>query len=173
MTGFVPRTDNDEFVQLLQLAHEFQVPMLIHVDSGNAEKFLEICQQWPKVQILFAHAGGNLYPTHVQKILESCANVLVEFSARDPWRYGGLTDDTGVLLPEWRELVVAYPDRFAIGTDPVWRVTRTQSWDQADDGWDYFEQVLDYHHQWLNDLPVSAQRAVRSENARMFFNKKE
>ena len=58
---------------------------------------------------------------------------MIELSARDPWRYGGLTDDDGLLLPAWRELIIEYPHRFLVGTDPVWKVTRTQTWDQTDD----------------------------------------
>ena len=55
------------------------------------------------------------------------------------------------------------------GTDPVWKVTRTQTWDQADDGWDYFDQLIEYHRYWLDDLPPGPRRLIRLENARRFF----
>jgi len=169
MSGFRPRTDNDVFQQLVALARDYDVPALIHVDAGNETKFVEICSRWPRVRILYAHAGGKLHPVHLRKVIEQCPNVLVEFSARDPWRYGGLTGPDGSLLEGWRKLVLAFPDRFAIGTDPVWRVTRTQSWDEADDGWDYFQQILDYHLTWINQLPVGVQNKIRHDNARAFL----
>ena len=64
-----------------------------------------------------------------------------------------------------------YPDRFVTGTDPVWKVTRTQSWDQADDGWDYFEQLIGWHRGWLADLPEGVRSKVSVENARRLFRR--
>ena len=67
--------------------------------------------------------------------------------------------------------MIDYPRRFMTGTDPVWKVTRTQSWDQADDGWDYFEQLLAYHRRWIDDLPRPVAEHVRIGNARRFFER--
>jgi predicted TIM-barrel fold metal-dependent hydrolase len=169
MVGFKPVTGNAVFRQLLELARRYEVPMLVHVDAGNEQKFSEICLGNPGVEFIFAHAGGNLYPRHIRRVIERCNNVLIEFSARDPWRYGGLTGDDNLLLPGWRELVLEYPQRFVVGTDPVWKVTRTQTWDQADEGWDYFEQLLAYHRTWIADLPPAVQRQLSFENARRLF----
>ena len=65
----------------------------------------------------------------------------------------------------------SHPDRFVVGTDPVWNVTRTQTWDQADDGWDHFEKLLDYHKRWLAQLPDDVRRALSVDNARRLFSK--
>ena len=166
MAGFRPAIDNPVFAQLMRLAQRFDVPALVHVDAANEIPFLRICEAYPDLKIIFAHAGGNLKADHIRRVIERCASVAIEFSARDPWRYGGLTGDDGRLLPEWRALVVAHPDRFVTGTDPVWKVTRTQTWDQADDGWDYFDRLLDYHRRWIADLPQAVGDRVRLENAR-------
>jgi len=172
MSGFPPRADNPVFRQLMALAGEYRVPVLIHIDSGNSMAFLDICQAYPALDILFAHAGGNLRARHIQHIIEACPNAWIEFSARDPWRYGGLEGDDGQLLPEWRRLVLEHPDRFVTGTDPVWKVTRTQSWDLADDGWDYFEQLIAWHRAWLADLPEAVRRKISVENARRLFGRR-
>lgn len=171
MAGFPPRADNDVFRGLMALAGEYRVPVLIHIDSGNESAFLGICLAYPTLDILFAHAGGNLRARHIRHIVEACPNAWIEFSARDPWRYGGLADDDGRLLAEWRALVLDHPDRFVTGTDPVWRVTRTQSWDLADDGWDYFEQLIAWHRAWLADLPEAVRHKVSVENARRLFGR--
>lgn len=171
MAGFPPRAQNPVFVQLMALAGEYRVPVLIHIDSGNEAAFLEICHRYPSLDLLFAHAGGNLQAIHIRRIIEACPNVWIEFSARDPWRYGGLAGDDGHLLSAWRALVLEYPDRFVTGTDPVWRVTRTQSWDLADDGWDYFEQLIAWHRAWLADLPADVRRKISVENARRLFRR--
>ena len=170
MTGFSPKTDNSVFEALLTLARTYAVPVLIHIDSGNERAFLNVCLNNPEIQFLFAHAGGNLYPKHIRSVLRECNNAMIEFSARDPWRYGGLTSTDQTLLSGWRDLVLEYPDRFMIGTDPVWRVTRTQSWDLPDDGWDHYEKLLDYHLNWIDALPESVQQKLRLDNAKRFFN---
>ena len=171
MAGFRPRTDNPIFRQLMELAMRYSVPVLIHIDSGNEKTFVELCTRYPDLDILFAHAGGNLPASHIRRIIETCDNAWIEFSARDPWRFDGLAGDDGKLLPDWRALVIDHPDRFVTGTDPVWRVTRTQSWDQPDDGWDYFEQLLEWHRNWLADLPEPVRRKVSVENARRLFGR--
>jgi len=171
MAGFRPRADNGIFLSLLKLAQAHAVPVLIHVDSANENMFLDICRRHPGTKLIFAHAGGNLQARHIRRIVQQCSNVMIEFSARDPWRYGGLTGGDNYLLREWRELVLEYPDRFMTGTDPVWKVTRTQSWDQADDGWDHFEQLIAYHRQWLEQLPPAVRRKIQIDNARRFFER--
>ena len=169
MSGFKPRTDNPIFHQLMLLAMEFDVPALVHVDSGNEKALQDICMRYPKLKLIFAHAGGNLTAAHISKIIKNCENVFIEFSARDPWRFGGLTDTDHHLLHAWRELIIAYPGRFITGTDPVWKVTRTQTWDQADDGWDHYEKLIQYHRDWIADLPLEVQNKVASENARQLY----
>lgn len=171
MVGFRPRTSNVIFVKLLQLARRYAVPVLIHIDAGNEKPFLDVCLGNPELNLIFAHAGGNLAARHIRRVVERCDNAMIEFSARDPWRFGGLTGDDNGLLHDWRELVIDYPDRFMIGTDPVWKVTRTQSWDQADDGWDYFEQLLAYHRRWVDELPPAVRRKIYLDNARRLFNR--
>ncbi len=169
MSGFRPRPDNPIFQQLMHLAIEYEVPVLIHVDAGNEQTFLDICRGHPQLTLIFAHAGGHLEARHIRNIIRACVNVTIEFSARDPWRFDGLTDANRHLLDAWRELVLEYPDRFITGTDPVWKVTRTQTWDQADDGWDYFEQLIDYHRSWIAELPPQIQPKVAFENARRLY----
>jgi len=170
MAGFRPKTDNPIFTRLLALARQYAVPVLIHVDASSEQKFVDICRHNPRLKLIFAHAGGNLYANHIRRVIEQCDNVMIELSARDPWRYGGLTGDDDLLLPVWRELVLEYPERFLVGTDPVWKVTRTQTWDQPDDGWDHFEQLLAYHRNWIAALPAAVQRRLSLENARQFFD---
>jgi len=169
MSGFRPRLDNPIFLRLLALAEEYRVPVLIHIDAADESPFVELCRARPDLRLLVAHAGGNLQARQVRRIVEKCDNAMIDLSARDPWRYGGLTGEDGRLLPAWRELVVDHPERFMVGTDPVWKVTRTQSWDQSDDGWDYFERLMAYHRRWIDELPGPVGQRVRLDNALRFF----
>lgn len=164
MSGRPPSPNNAVFLQLMSLAKRYHVPALIHVDAGNEEFFLAICSSHPDVNIQFAHAGGNLEPAHLRVILEQCHNVWIDLSARDPWRYGAMTNTQGELLHAWRKIILDYPQRFIIGSDPVWRVTRTQSWDLPDEGWQHFEQLLAFHLRWLQALPETVQARVLWQN---------
>jgi hypothetical protein len=166
MAGFLPRPDNAVFNQLMDLSREYDVPALIHVDAANEKYFLGICKTHADIRIIFAHAGGNLKPRHIRSVLEQCPNVWVDFAARDDWRYGGLTNAAGLLRASWKKLVLDYPDRFITGTDPVWRVTRTQSWDEPDDGWDHYAQLYDYQQTWLADLPAAVHKKIAWDNVR-------
>jgi len=121
--------------------------------------------------MIFAHAGGNLRASHIEKILFSCKNVWVDFAARDPWRYGGLSEEDHTLLPEWKSLVLKYPDRFITGTDPVWKVTRGSSWDTDDEGWTYYQKLYDYHWAWLNDLPADVRKKIAWQNTQTLLKR--
>ena len=94
-----------------------------------------------------------------------------ELSARDSWRYVGfpIADEDGRLLPEWEALVLAYPERFMVGSDPVWPVDQSDRWDEPDTGWQELPRFLDFHRTWLSALPAEQANAIRWENARRFF----
>lgn len=173
MAGTRPWPDDPGFVSLVQLAKQFKVPMLIHVDASEVRYYVDLCRQYPTVTLILAHAGGVYRAGQIDEILTACANTMVDLSARDPWRYGGLTDAKGELTPDWQRVLLAHPLRFMIGTDPVWRVTRTQSWDEADDGWDHFTELMDFHLSWLAYLPDDVAEAVRYKNALRLFGDQE
>jgi hypothetical protein len=171
MAGFKPNTDNPIFLKLIALARQYKVPMLIHSDSGNEQTFLQLCMANPDIKMIFAHAGGNLRASHIEKILKQCNNVWVDFAARDPWRYDGISKPDHTLLPEWKALVLDYPDRFITGTDPVWKVTRGTTWDTDDEGWTHYQELYDFHWAWLNDLPEDVRRKIAWENTQALLEK--
>ncbi len=171
MNGFQPKTDNKIFLKLLKLAGKYNVPMLIHIDSSNEQTFLKLCLANPNIKMIFAHAGGNLRAGHIEKILTRCDNAWIDFAARDPWRYGGISKEDYTLLPEWKALVLRYPDRFITGTDPVWKVTRWSTWDTGDEGWTHYQKLYDYHWTWLNDLPEDVRHKIAWENTQTLLKK--
>jgi len=164
-----PRLENKVFSGLLKLAEKYQVPFLIHTEASNYKFFSPICQAYPDVKFLWAHAGGIIKPDGVDKLLELCPNVWAEVSARDPWRYDTLVDKQLQLLPGWRELFIKHQDRFMTGTDPVWTVRFGQTWDRADEGWSHYKQLLDFHRQWLKQLPPEVEEKIRVTNAKRFL----
>jgi predicted TIM-barrel fold metal-dependent hydrolase len=165
--GLGPRRDNAVFRGLVELATEHRVPFMIHTDASSYRFLLPICQEYATTRFVWAHAGGILPPEQVGALLAACPNVWADLSARDPKRYvlTPITDDTGDLLPGWREVVLAHPDRFMIGSDAVWPVEQMHSWFQADSGWPMVGEFLDFHRRWISGLPEDVQQGILLGNA--------
>jgi hypothetical protein len=169
--GFISHWKKPVIAGLFDLAAEFDVPVLLHTEFSRADYTLGLCRAHPDTRFLWAHAGVMLAPAEVERVLTGCPNVSAELSARDPWRHvaNPIADAAGRLLPEWRDLVLRYPDRFMVGSDPVWPVERLNPWDEPDTGWQELPRFLDFHRRWLDDLPPAAAQAIRWDNARRFF----
>ncbi|MEJ2407701.1 MAG: amidohydrolase family protein [Candidatus Thiodiazotropha sp.] len=168
--GFITDWKHPNISGLFTLAAEFDVPVLVHTEFSRANYLIGFCQAHPKTRFLWAHAGSILPPSEVKRALQRCPNLWVELSARDPWRHvARRIDEEGKLKPEWRELVLAYADRFMVGSDPVWPVEQLNPWDEPDSGWQELHRFLNFHRQWLSQLPEEVGEKVRLQNAKSFF----
>ena len=171
ISGLGPRRDNEIFQGLLKLAAEFNVPFNIHTEASDYRFLKPICQQHKDVRFLWAHAGGVLGPEHSEGIIKACPNVWIELSARGPQHYGGLVDDDGRLRKGWKAMLVKYPDRFMVGTDPVWKAYQANRWDQANEGWLHYDEIIAFHRKWLKELPSEVEEKIRLTNALKFFKR--
>ncbi|MBT2970961.1 MAG: hypothetical protein B6D72_19840 [gamma proteobacterium symbiont of Ctena orbiculata] len=171
ISGFVTDWKNPNISGLFELAAEFDVPVLVHTEFSRANYLIGFCSAHPKTRFLWAHAGSVLPPGEVARALRHCTNLSVELSARDPWRHVArrIVDEMGMLKAEWRDLVIAYANRFMIGSDPVWPVERLNPWDEPDTGWQQLSRFLGFHREWLKQLPDEVARKVRYENAMEYF----
>lgn len=169
--GFVPDRRSPVISALAQLAAEFSVPLLVHTEFSRPDYMAGLCADWPDTRILWAHAGSLLPPSQVAGVLRACPNVWVELSARDPWRFvnNPIADSDDTLLPDWRALLEAFPDRFMVGSDPVWPVDNLDSWDKSDTGWQEYGRFIGFHRRWLAKLPSALADKVRLKNAQRFF----
>jgi len=169
--GFTPDWRTPVISGLLGLAQEFRVPLLLHTELSDTAYVTGLCRAHPEVRILWAHAGAILSADQVGEVMATCPNVSAELSARDPWRFvnNPITDSDGSLKPGWRRLVETYPDRFMVGSDPVWPVEQLDSWDQADTGWQEYRRFVDFHRNWLAQLPARLAEKIRLGNARRLF----
>ena len=174
--GFAPPLEKAEVLkQLLQLAAEFDVPVMIHTEFSRNTFMLNLCQKFPKTRILWAHSGALLEPEAVDQVFERCGNVWGGLGARDPWRFvnNPLTAEDGALLPGWKALLLKYPERFMVGSDPVWPVEQLDSWDEADSGWQELARFWGFHRGWLGQLPQDVARRVGCLNAVELFGRGE
>lgn len=172
--GLGPGRNNKILRGLLQLAREYDVPFLVHTDASSYKYLLPVCREFSKVQFVFAHAGGILPPEQVSLLMAECSNLVIDLTARDPWRYikTPITDNAGSLLPGWRDVVMKYPDRVLTGSDAVWPVEAMHNWFEEDTGWFRLGEFLDFHRRWLADLPEDVQKKIRLENAFRIYRKR-
>jgi hypothetical protein len=169
--GFVPNWRSPVISGLIALGIEHDVPLLLHTEFSRNTYLLELCRAHPRLKILWAHAGAILPPAAVDEVMQACPNVWSELSARDPWRFvnNPITGEDGALLPAWRTLVERHPDRFLVGSDPVWPVEQLDSWDEADTGWQEYVRFIDFHREWLGKLQRDVADKIRLRNACSLF----
>jgi Amidohydrolase len=171
IAGIGPGRKNAALNGLIKLGIEFDLPLLIHIETSSHLFFQPLCKQYPKARFLLAHAGGLLDHNNIGELMKACPNVWVEFSARDPWRYvqSPIVDKNGSLLPGWRSLIKRYPSRFMIGSDPYWPVEKELALEEPDSGWLHIKDYLDFHRKWLANLPTPLRKQIRIDNAHKFF----
>jgi len=170
--GFAARpADGDVVSRLLELAEEYAVPVMLHTEFSRPDPMLALCKRHPQTRIVWAHAGAILPPAEVESVLTACDNVWAGLAARDPWRFvdNPITDPRGELLPAWRALLLRYPGRFMVGSDPVWPVDQLDRWDEADTGWQELGRFWDYHRSWLAQLPDDVALRIACQNAVALF----
>lgn len=156
---------------MLDLAEEFDVPVLVHAEASSHLYFLPLCLRHPQARIVWAHAGSPLHPDQVGKLLRACPNVQVDFSARDHMRYGRsypIVDDEGQLLSVWHEFTLEFQNRIMLGSDSSY-YEGVATWDSTNTGWDYVSEVLDFHRRWLSGLPANVSQKVMLQNAVNFY----
>jgi len=141
--------------QLMQLAEERQLAVLAHVDDTAVDLLMaHTASRGQKVRLIWAHTGiGGAPVARVDQLMARYPLLVGELSYRP-----GLTCEGGRLCPEWRELLLKYPDRFVIGSD-TWVNAR----------WQHYEALMAAYRTWLGELPAPVARQVAWDNAARLF----
>jgi hypothetical protein len=104
-------------------------------------------------RLIWAHTGFSTAPERVAELFQKYPRLMGELSFR-----GGITDGTGKLTPEWRDLIARYSDRFLLGSD-TWIHAR----------WFQYDNIMSEYRGWLAQLPQDQARRVAYENAARLF----
>jgi hypothetical protein len=141
--------------RLMVLAEERQLAVLAHVDDVAIDLLMANApSRGERLRLVWAHTGiGGTPVARVDALLARYPLLMGELSYRP-----GLTCGDGQLCPEWRALLLKYPDRFLIGSD-TWV---NQRWQQ------YGELMQDYRA-WLGGLPPDVARRIGWENGVRLF----
>jgi len=144
--------------KLVALAEEKNLAVLAHVDDAAIDLLMaHTPSKGEKLRLIWAHTGiGGAPATRVDQLMARYPNLMGELSYRP-----GLTCDGGKLCPEWRQLLLKYPQRFLIGSD-TWVNQR----------WQYYEELMKGYRTWLGDLPPDAARRIAWDNGASVFGLK-
>ncbi|WP_300650424.1 amidohydrolase family protein [Hydrogenophaga sp.] len=141
--------------QLMALAEAKDLAILAHVDDVAIDLLMaNTPSKGQKMRLIWAHTGiGGTPATRVDALLARYPKLMGELSYRP-----GLTCVDGQLCPEWRALLLKYPDRFMIGSD-TWVNQR----------WQYYGELMQGYRTWLGGLPADvAQRIAWDNGAKLF-----
>jgi hypothetical protein len=145
--------------KLMALAEEKGLAVLAHVDDTAVDLLMaNTPSRGAKVRLIWAHTGiGGAPAARVDQLLARYPLLMGELSYRP-----GLTCEGGKLCPEWRQLVLKYPDRFLLGSD-TWVNQR----------WQYYDATMQSYRTWLADLPADVARRVAWDNGANLFGLKQ
>ncbi len=141
--------------QLMALADNRGLAVLAHVDDVAIDLLMaNTPSKGQQTRLIWAHTGiGGAPVARVDALMARYPLLMGELSYRP-----GLTCDGGLLCPEWRALLLKYPNRFVIGSD-TWVNQR----------WQYYDELMQGYRTWLGGLPPEVARAIGWDNAARSF----
>jgi hypothetical protein len=141
--------------KLVALAERQKLAVLAHVDDVAIDLLMANApSKGQNLRLIWAHTGiGGAPIERVQALLERYPLLMGELSYRP-----GLTCDGGTLCPEWRALILKYPERFMVGSD-TWVNQR----------WSSYDDIMRGYRVWLGDLPPDVAQRIAWGNAAALF----
>ncbi|MES2786459.1 MAG: amidohydrolase [Pseudomonadota bacterium] len=141
--------------KLMSLAEEKGLAVLAHVDDTAIDLLMaNTPSRGQRTRLIWAHTGiGGVPAARVDQLFAKYPLLMGELSYRP-----GLTCEGGKLCPQWRALLLKYPNRFMIGSD-TWVNQR----------WQYYDDLMKGYRTWLGDLPADVARKIGWENGALLF----
>lgn len=134
----------------IALAVERGIHLHVHADAPAIEALLKVN---PAVRILWAHAGMVTPLEMVRQVMGNYSGVVAELSYRE-----GEITGTGEIDPDWRRLLLDFPDRFVVGSD---------TWDAG--RWPIYGSIIEDHRAYLRQLPRGLAEKIAFRNAERLF----
>ena len=144
--------------KLMRFAQDKQLAVLAHVDDDAIDLLMAHA---PQARLIWAHTGiGGASVARVRALLTKYPKLMGELSYRPGLTCSNDKQD-GQLCPEWRSLVLDFPNRFLIGSD-TWINQR----------WAYYEDTMSSYRTWLGGLPLDVANKVAWQNGAALFGVK-
>lgn len=134
------------FRDIVQLAHKYQLPLLIHSDPAVIDTLYQITSD---VTVIWAHGGTFAYTDLLADYLQRYPTLMVDLSVRD-----SRIAPQGQLDDAWYQLFIRYPERFLLGVDTY-----------ASGRWQNYADALAKIRHWLDQLPNEVAHQMAYQNA--------
>jgi len=135
--------------RMARLAKEKGLWLHAHADEEAVEAIL---RHAPGVKLIWAHTGMSTRLETVDAMFAKYPNLVGELS------YRGDLEQDGKLNPQWRALLLKYPQRFVIGTD-TWIVPR----------WHEVPELMAFYRRMLGGLPPDVAERIAYKNGMAMF----
>ena len=136
--------------KIVHLTVERDLYLHAHCDE---EALLILFAHNPRAKIIWAHTGFTTPVARVKELLEQYPALWGELSYRS-----GITDGSGKLADEWRELFARHSQRFLIGSD---------TW--INERWFGYDTIMRDYRSWLAQLPADQAARIGYGNAERLF----
>jgi hypothetical protein len=130
--------------RLVELAKEYRIFLHAHSDADAVER---IFGQDPGATVLWAHSGFD-QPDNVRAMLAKHKRLWADLAWRNDYAPGGRLDGA------WKQLFLAFPDRFMVGTDTP-----------SPERWYYVMEHAAFSRKWLSELPAEVADNIAFRNA--------
>jgi hypothetical protein len=135
--------------RVVRLAKQHNLFLHAHSDADAVERLF---RQDPDARILWAHSGFA-QPQKVRDMLRKYRNLWCELAFRTDHAPGGK------LAPDWRVVLLEFPDRFMVGTDTY-----------SAERWPYVVEHANSTRGWLAELPADVAARIAHRNGEALFS---
>jgi len=141
--------DAPYMVKIAKLAKASDLWLHAHSDEDAIERIL---RHAPGVKLIWAHTGMSTSLDKVEAMFAQYPSLVGELSYRSD------LEQNGSLNPQWRRLLLRYPNRFVLGSD-TWVTSR----------WDDVPQLMAFYRRMLSDLPMDVAERIGYKNGLSMF----
>ncbi len=134
--------------RIVDLARQRRLVLHAHSDADAVERLF---RQDPGARVLWAHAGFEA-PERVREMLGKHANLWADLATRSDHAPGGK------LAPEWRAVILEFPNRFMVGTDTY-----------VPERWHYVPEHASWSRGWLAELSPDVAERLAWRNGEALF----
>ena len=142
---FKNHKNTDIIQQIMQLIADHQLVVSAHSDAETIEALLHM---QPQIILIWAHCGMDHPARDIQRMLKQYKQLYCELSFRQ-----GITDESGTITTQWKQLLETFPRRFLTGSDTY-----------IPGRWAHLTEITQDTKGWLEQISKTTGELIATEN---------